>query len=141
MEVVINRQYGGFGLSIKAQKYYLALIGKEMFLYHIEKWRHEEGGPKYVKVSESDTKKYFCLMVLTKDLGEETNDLPDEFFFIDSDIERSDPNLIKTVRDLGLDANGDYAELKIVNIPDGTKYVIHEYDGMESVEEAHNSWS
>lgn len=55
--------------------------------------------------------------------------------------DRADPLLVQTVEELGEAANGAHAELKIVEIPDGTKWEIDEYDGMESIHEVHQSWS
>jgi hypothetical protein len=44
------------------------------------------------------------------------------------------------VETLGEKANGSFAELKIVEVPDYIDWVINEYDGLESVEEKHQSW-
>jgi hypothetical protein len=90
MKVVINRCYGGFGLSKKAEAKYLALTGKE------EIWEYE--------------------------------------------LERNDPVLIQIVEELGDTANGKYAELKIVEIPDDVEWTIQEYDGIEWVAEVHRTW-
>jgi hypothetical protein len=55
---------------------------------------------------------------------------------------RADPRLIEAIETVGLDnANGSHAEIKIVEIPDDVEWYIHEYDGMECVNEAHKSWS
>ena len=59
----------------------------------------------------------------------------------DWQIERNDPVLIKVVEALGEKANGTFAELKIVEIPDGTDWEIDEYDGSETIHEKHKSWS
>ena len=56
-------------------------------------------------------------------------------------IERNDPQLIKVVESLGEAANGEHAELKIVEIPDGVEWTIEEYDGNESVAERHRVWA
>ena len=53
---------------------------------------------------------------------------------------RADPLLVQVVEELGTDANGSCAELKIVEIPDGVDWEIDEYDGMESIHEKHRSW-
>jgi hypothetical protein len=59
----------------------------------------------------------------------------------DKDIERNDPILIDVIETLGIKkSNGRFAELKIVDIPDGIKYTICEYDGMEWVAEVHRTW-
>ena len=56
-------------------------------------------------------------------------------------IKRDDPVLVNAVKLLGKKANGPYAELEIVKVPKGVEWVIDEYDGMETVQEAHRSWS
>jgi len=43
--------------------------------------------------------------------------------------------------DLGKKANGGYAELKVVEIPDDVDWEITEYDGLEQVEEKHRVWT
>jgi CYTH domain-containing protein len=50
-------------------------------------------------------------------------------------LERHESVLIEIVEKLGDEANGMYAELKIVEIPDNVKYSIHEYDGNEHIDE------
>lgn len=57
------------------------------------------------------------------------------------EITRDDERLIKVVEKLGDRANGACAELKIVEIPDYVDWEIDEYDGLESVDEAHRSWN
>jgi len=56
------------------------------------------------------------------------------------DIDRDDPFLIKVVNELGNDANGSHAKLKIVQIPSDVDWQIDEYDGNEWVAEVHRTW-
>lgn len=49
------------------------------------------------------------------------------------DADRSEPNLIKVIEDMGDRANGRHANLQIANIPDGIPWTISEYDGSETV--------
>lgn len=54
---------------------------------------------------------------------------------------RADPKLVECVETLGSErASGKLAELKVVEIPDDICWEISEYDGMETIEEVHNSW-
>lgn len=59
----------------------------------------------------------------------------------DRNIARDDKDLIEIVESLGSLANGSCAELKVVEIPDGIEWSVHEYDGNEWVAEAHRTWS
>lgn len=58
----------------------------------------------------------------------------------DYHIQRNDPLLIECVEKLGIDANGRYSKLKIIEIPDDVEWIIQEYDGMEWVAEKHRTW-
>ena len=69
-----------------------------------------------------------------------SNELNDNYYR-PTDTGRDDPDLITVVEELGPEADGSHADLKIVEIPDDVKWVIDEYDGWESVEEEHRSWS
>lgn len=66
-----------------------------------------------------------------------------EDFDIESDnwdAYRADHRLVQTVRNLGPKANGGFAQLKIVTIPDGVDWTIKEYDGQEHIAEVHRTW-
>lgn len=58
----------------------------------------------------------------------------------DREIRRDDPYLVKIVRELGMAANGNHANLKIVEIPGDVDWMICEYDGAEWVAEKHRTW-
>jgi hypothetical protein len=45
------------------------------------------------------------------------------------------------VEQLGNAANGDFAELKVVEIPDDVEWIIQEYDGDEWISEKHRTWN
>lgn len=98
MKIVVNRCYGGFGLSKKA----------------------------YLALREQKNK----IALKAKSYGQ----------FYSGDIERDDPTLVKVVEDLGSKANGEFAQLDVVEIPDGVNWKIEEYDGMEHVAEIHRTW-
>ena len=54
--------------------------------------------------------------------------------------DRTNINLVECVEKLGEEANGAFAELKVVDIPDDVEWEIEEYDGMEWVFEKHRVW-
>jgi len=56
------------------------------------------------------------------------------------DIPRDDPCLVQVVEELGRAAHGDFASLKIVEVPDDVDWLINEYDGREWVAERHRTW-
>ena len=84
MKIVINKRYGGFGLSKEAYEY-LGLA-----------W--------------------------------------------DGHGNRADHKLVECVETLGDIANGQFAKLKVVEIPDDVEWEIEEYDGVEWVAEVHRTW-
>lgn len=53
---------------------------------------------------------------------------------------RTDPELIRCIETLGEAANGEFAYLKIVEIPDDVDWIIEEYDGKEWIAEKHREW-
>ena len=55
-------------------------------------------------------------------------------------IARDDPDLIAVVEELGEQANGEYAELEVVEIPDDVEWQLEEYDGLEWIAEKHRTW-
>lgn len=90
MKVVINRCFGGFGLSKEA----------------------------------------------VKDLGCKSS-----WDYNSEDMRRTAPELIALIEKKGSEyCSGDYAELKVVEIPDDVDWYINDYDGVETIEEVHRSW-
>lgn len=58
----------------------------------------------------------------------------------DCNIDREDEMLIQTIMELGKDANHEFSDLKIVEVPDGVEYDIGESGGMEHIAEVHRTW-
>lgn len=57
-------------------------------------------------------------------------------------LPRNDPDLIVAVEELGSDADGKHATLKVVEIPDGVEFFVREEDdGTEWIAEKHRTWS
>lgn len=56
------------------------------------------------------------------------------------DEDRANPKLVQCVLALGKDANGQHAELTVIDIPDDVEWTIQDYDGAEWVAEKHRTW-
>jgi hypothetical protein len=133
MKVVINVCFGGYGLSDKAIKALIKLKspaiektnavkafgGEKKFKQEIKKWK--SAGDGYLS--------YFGAALVKNGY----------YYSVDSRV-RTDPKLISVVEKLGKEANGQCAELRIVEIPDEVEYEIDEYDGNEHIAEAHRTW-
>lgn len=128
MKVVINKCYGGFGLSIKATTEYLKLKGKEPYFYNMAK--------RKVFNPTSD-----FVYILTKDYGDILTDYAHEDYFSEYDIPRNDPDLITVVESLGKESWGQCSELEIIEIPDDIEWEVNDYDGREWISEKHRVWS
>ena len=104
MKVVINSDYGGYGLSNAALELYMT-----------------KKGISYVKTSDGFRGLHGRYLVN----GE---------LFTDWDIKRHDSLLVEIVEELGKKSWGSSAKLKVVDLPENCEYSIDEYDGWESVE-------
>jgi hypothetical protein len=138
MKIVINIQFGGFGLSPAAVKRLAELRGRKCFFFkHVT-------GMKYRRVVEGA--EGFCgdLFWSAFDVPELPDEMDNDFFKVhyltNNPDERTDPLLIRVVWELGRKSWGACAELKIVEVPNGVKWEISEYDGLEHVAEIHRTW-
>lgn len=117
MKVVINRCYGGFGLSEETTD---ALLQRK--------------GIQFQKVNSST----FIVHYYQAGVEPSTETYINTFEYFDN---RTDPDLIAVVEQFGKRANDRSAELKIIEIPDDVEWQISEHDGMEWVAEKHRTWS
>lgn len=151
MKIAINTRDGEFGLSKKAVKRLAELQGRPCFFF-------KPVGPTlgYAPTTEEDTYPFW-----------EAFDIPDlsilppfepwaelsteQRMAAYEDLirhkidfhprKRDDPLLIQVIEELGPLANGRFAKLKIVDVPDDVEWEIDDYDGRETVKEKHRSWS
>lgn len=116
-KIVINKCFGGFGLSDEAFELFLT-----------------RKGIKFYKEPSFLTSKF-------------SQDIPEKewkknlSFYDESLVKRDDPILVEIVEELGEKVNGFASDLKIIEIPEDISWYIHEYDGLESIHENHRSWS
>lgn len=120
MKIAINRCYGGFSLSPKAEYEVLKRMGYENIKYLNDKKEEVSLG--------SDS--WFCNFYSN---GEYIS-------FGRDDENRTNPHLIAVIEEMGEEADGTFASLEIIEIPDDVSWYIDDYDGMETVRENHRSW-
>ena len=135
MKILINTCFGGYNLSHEAMLRYAELKGIAVYpesglggLYTY--WLVPESG----RVDQSNWRS------MSKEEQKASSKLYEEQTLCSSGF-RTDPTMIQVVEELGAKANGRFAELKIVEIPDGMAYIIEEYDGMEHIAEVHRTWA
>lgn len=139
--VVINKQHGGFGLSPAAIERYLEIRG--IACWPVSNKFSGLVGPTYWLVSpehrvrEPDAETWHAMSMSER---QRHNQLYDRQTFTDRDLDRDDPVLVQVVRELGSEASGRHADLKIVEIPADVEWQIEEYDGLEWVAEKHRTW-
>ena len=118
MKIAINTDFGGFSLSEKAFQKLLTLKGIE---FEVEETDSFVGNAYYLAGGEHSNTTYIS-----------------QYDFYEN---RADADLIAVIEEFGEAANGNYANIAIVEIPDGVEWHISEYDGLEHVAENHRTWS
>ena len=134
MKIVINTCYGGFGLSEKAVMRYAELKGLTVYPerspLHTTYWLVPEG--------EREDQTNFHTWPLEERRASNAR-LAKQVWY-EREIPRDDPALVQVVEELGAKANARFADLAVVEIPDGVAWQIGEYDGLEHVAEKHRVW-
>jgi hypothetical protein len=137
MEVVINSCFGGFSLSDAAIRRYAELKGLNLYPE-----QSKYGFSTYWTVPKEERVKELPgnWHDHSVEKRREYNRKHSEQVLYDRDIARDDPLLVQVVRELGDEANGRCAELRIIEIPDDVDWEIDEYDGNEHITEKHRTW-
>ena len=112
-KVVINKCHGGFGLSDNAVMRYGELAG-----LNLVKTTNNHGFSMFHKEGRVDK----------------------DHHFYEGHLERDDKYLVQVVEEMGDSANGKYAKLRVVEIPDDVEWEIGDYDGLEHIAETHRTW-
>jgi len=138
MKIVINEDFGGFSLSYEGMLRYALLKGVELYP---EKGKYDFWTYWTVPVGQrpketSSTEWHNMPLEERKAHNESWANAS----LSERDMPRNDPALVQTVEELGREAGGRFACLKVVDIPDGIDWEIDEYDGKEWVAETHRTW-
>lgn len=138
MKIVINNCHGGFGLSPEAETKCWEL-GMQGIAISVSKYyssdERKESDLKKWKDYKKNKKKYKGTTLFL------TTFSPDEKYVLNArNCNRCDPILIKVVEEMGQKANGQFAELRVIDIPDDVKWEIEEYDGSEWIREVSRTW-
>jgi hypothetical protein len=159
MKVVVNKCWGGFGLSPAATARLAELNGRKCYFYTDKRDGNGNlvlNGPM-VRITIDDAGKDRAWIWYAYDIPDADklratkrwNDMTEaekkaqnalyEKHSVEHgrELERHDPKLVQVVEELGDKANGAHARLVIVEVPDGVEYEVDDYDGMESVHEKH----
>ena len=139
-KVVYNACYGGFGLSPEATLWLWEQGCTGVDVTHVNDYwplaDRAEGELKFPTLGYA----YTLAAWRAYKNGENAGSLflsvftPDEQYVLNArDVSRTDPLLVQVVEDMGGRASGSCAQLAIREIPEGSKYRIDEYDGIESV--------
>ena len=145
MRIVVNAGFGGFSLSDKAERRYAELAGFEFTRFEQTGWKHN--GDEGYRVIGDEEENIFSHTIRGVFEGDFTK-LPytqgqeggEGSYWSSRATPRDDKFLLQVVDEMGEDANGRYAKLRVVEIPDEVEWEIDEYDGSESVHEKHQVW-
>jgi len=151
MKIVINSDFGGFGVSTDVLK---KLVLKNAKCIKSFTPKHYYGGDSdnYLRASEweqkwnEDFEEFFDIGDGFKANKMESNVYKDGMLYSLKDISdievRTDSDLIEIIEQVGAkNASASLAALKVVEIPDGIEFKIDDYDGCETIHEVHRSWS
>lgn len=150
MKIVINRQHGGFGLSPKATRLWAERKGKKCYFFTLGltsvRITEEEATSKCIgfcafstpKPPKSPPASRWGQMTLKE--KQRSNARYRAKAIQPRDADRNDSDLVAVVEELGEAANGRFAKLRVIEIPDGVEWQIEEYDGLEWIAEKHRTW-
>jgi len=130
MKVVINKCFGGFGLSDAAQV--------EIHRRGCAHSKLMEPRAYFGADFEQDMAKITAGTPLFQTPIVDGKVLDDDHR---KDEHRACPMLAAVVEEMGEKSFGPYSKLKVVEIPDGVEFVISDYDGQEAIHQKHEVWS
>ena len=156
MKIVANRCFGGFGLSPLALKRLAELQGRTAYFFtqEIKHGLDSAYNPATLEQAQAAFM-FFAFDIpnpnevlpkserwneMTLEQRKEHDDVWRSHRIGDFGDDRSNALLVRVVEELGARANGKFANLDVVEIPDDVEWQIDEYDGSETVREKSREW-
>lgn len=142
MKLVVNRCFGGYGLSPEAiELYYKKKLGKKVYHFKEDLSNGDYKNRKYIPYENGDSSLFCTSFFVPNPNDYDLEQLWEKHYANGTPEPRDCAFLIETVEELGSKkASGACGKLEIVEIPDGINWEISEYDGNECVEEVHRRW-
>lgn len=138
-EIIKNACFGGFSLSDAAYQWLIDNKGWKVIVYDSElEEQHKRKTGLYNLHQNEEGKNYIFSWNLKKEYS-----ILGKYSYCGSTSTvdfRSNPDVIEVVKTLKKKSWGSCAELEIVKVPVGIEVEIDEYDGLESIDEVHQSW-
>lgn len=148
MKVVINKEHGGLTLTHEAKLFIFERSGVKVYPF-IRDADFSTMVAKYIRITPSTeiddqtSVEYFSInpsdnsieVNMTNELLE---DISETYKAIEPHWERSDPNLISAIEDLGKKAVAYYSKPIIVDVPEQYDFMIDSNDGWENLYYGHD---
>lgn len=129
MKIILNKCFGGFGISKEGYELYAKKKGLNLYIYESE---FKYGKFIYKKTNDTSIMNDYFI----KDMGDNVEisdkDYKKYLLYLNEKY-RQDPTLIEVVEELKDKASGRFGDLEVVEIPDNCYYKIDEYDGVETI--------
>lgn len=150
MKIVINKCYGGFGISVAALKELVKLNSDaiESFTpknYYGGESENYKNSDKWEESWKDDFKDYKHIGDGFMADGQGYNIYKDGLLYSLKDRceyeMRANKDLVSVVEKMGTEiASASLAKLAVVEIPDDVEWEISDYDGIETIREKHRTW-
>lgn len=138
MKIVLNKCFGGFGVSHEGKMEYYKRAGLTAFPY-VDTSRFDKPSKfeRYVgqKIGMMNTVLYLKNDPEVESFKASWKEVDEKYGYHSLDFEdlRTDEAFVSVVEDLGEKADGSFSNLEVYEIPDGAEYSIHDYDGVETL--------
>ena len=135
-KIVVNRCYGGFGLSEKCVLLYAKKKGLQIYVDHDARHRYWLT-PRIYRTDILSSQEWYDATWEERDASIEKERMA---VFNEYKIKRDDKFLIEAIGELGVELAGDDTTLEIVEIPEDIDWEIDDCSGHEKVYDKNRVW-